>query len=332
MPLVSIVVPVHNTAPYLEECVNSLLAQTIADRLEIILVENASTDDSPAICRALAASHPATIRLLTLERGDLSLARNQGVKIATGRYIGFVDSDDTVEPNMFEQLVTAKETYNADIAYCNFYRVDDGGYHDVFLSSGTVKMISPQESMIDTIAVNGRSAAWIRLYDTSFFSSHSFPEFVIWEDHRVVYQWMGELSRVVHVDKPLYHYICRENSITGDSLSNPHKTIDFIGAEGDRISYILKYPHFTNAQRHVALNACVKNLIAIVVRYITMSDVSSPDDSSVITMRKLVLSYARPIRPWHIDKFQWLQLLRLRFTWRHFFLRQIARRDAVRHH
>lgn len=328
MPLVSIVVPVHNTAPYLEECVNSLLAQTIADRLEIILVENASTDDSPAICRALAASHPATIRLLTLDRGDVSLARNEGVKAATGKYIGFVDSDDTVAPDMYEQLVTAKEKYGADIACCNFAWVENGKFEDVFHSSGEVKILTPAEAMIDAIANNGKSSPCTRLYDKAFFLTRRFPEHVRWEDHRVIYRWMGEAQKVVYLYKALYHYHSHGNSYTCDSRVNPIKILDRIEAEGGRVSVIGAYPKFTRSQRHQALNACVKNLIYEVVQYITISGVAYASDIHVMAMRKEILRCSRPIMPWQIDLFQWLQLMRLRFTWTQFFTKQVSRRDA----
>ena len=89
MPKVSIIVPVHNTERYLQACVESLTAQTLAD-IEIILVENCSTDDSLALCHRIATTDDR-IKVLSIDKADLSTARNEGVKVATGEYIAFVD-------------------------------------------------------------------------------------------------------------------------------------------------------------------------------------------------------------------------------------------------
>ena len=96
---VSIIVPVHNTEKYLRQCVGSLLSQTLDD-IEVVLVENGSEDGSPDICRELSSEDPR-VRYVTLEKGDLSTARNEGVRAAAGEYVGFVDSDDLVSPEMY---------------------------------------------------------------------------------------------------------------------------------------------------------------------------------------------------------------------------------------
>ena len=101
MPKVSIIVPVHNTEPYLEKCVKSLMIQTLED-IEIILVENASTDGSLALCYKLAEADER-IKVLSLERGDVSAARNTGIQ-HLWHLCSFFDSDDYVAPNMYEEL------------------------------------------------------------------------------------------------------------------------------------------------------------------------------------------------------------------------------------
>ena len=101
-PKVSIVIPVHNTAHYLEKCIQSVATQTLKD-IEIILVENGSTDHSLQLCHILAEKDPR-IKVLQINEADLSTARNQGAKAATANYIGFVDSDDTIHPEMYERM------------------------------------------------------------------------------------------------------------------------------------------------------------------------------------------------------------------------------------
>ena len=107
MSRVSIIVPVHNTEKYLEATVQSLLAQTLKD-IEIILVENGSTDGSLALCHEVAKTDER-IKVMHLDKGDLSYARNNGLTLATSEYVAFVDSDDTVRPEMYETLLGIAE-------------------------------------------------------------------------------------------------------------------------------------------------------------------------------------------------------------------------------
>ena len=119
MPKVSVIVPVHNTASYLPSCVQSIAAQTLQD-IEIILVENASTDNSLQVCRELALTDER-ISVLHIDEADLSTARNAGVKVAQGEYVGFVDSDDTILPEMYERMYALAKEHDLGLVDCNFY-------------------------------------------------------------------------------------------------------------------------------------------------------------------------------------------------------------------
>ena len=112
-PLISVIVPVYNVEKYLGKCVDSILAQTY-ENLEIILVEDGTKDNSGAICDAYAAKD-SRIRVIHKENGGLSSARNAGMDIARGEYFGFVDSDDWIEPKMYETLLNLAEKYHADL-------------------------------------------------------------------------------------------------------------------------------------------------------------------------------------------------------------------------
>ena len=121
MSKISVIVPVHNTEQYLEKCVRSLTSQTLKD-IEIILVENASTDGSLSLCKALAAQDER-ISYVHSDVGDLAAARNLGLTIAASEYVAFVDSDDTVQPDMYETLYTLATENNLDIIYSNYIKV-----------------------------------------------------------------------------------------------------------------------------------------------------------------------------------------------------------------
>ena len=117
MPTVSIIVPVYNAAPFLSKCIESIVNQTYRD-IELILVDDGSSDNSPKICDSFAA-HDARIRVIHKENGGVSTARNAGLDVATGEYITFVDSDDYIESNMYEKMMEIIRKYSCDIVMCD---------------------------------------------------------------------------------------------------------------------------------------------------------------------------------------------------------------------
>lgn len=123
MPKVSVIVPVYNTEQYLRECVDSLLKQTLTD-IEIILVDDGSPDKSPFICDEYARLD-SRVKVIHKENGGLSSARNVALDICQGEYIGFVDSDDFVEPTMFEELYNSAKNNDSDISICALYNYNE---------------------------------------------------------------------------------------------------------------------------------------------------------------------------------------------------------------
>ena len=117
-PTISIIVPVYKVEKYLQKCIDSILAQTFRD-FELILVDDGSPDNCPALCDA-AAQKDARIRVIHQKNGGLSAARNAGLDIARGEWIGFVDSDDAIEPEMYKTLYDIAVQENADVVVCNF--------------------------------------------------------------------------------------------------------------------------------------------------------------------------------------------------------------------
>lgn len=136
MVKVSIIVPVYNVAEYLEQCLDSVVNQTLQD-VEIILVNDGSTDNSEEICRKYA-DRDSRVRLITQFNQGLAAARQTGLDAACGEYIGFVDSDDWLELDMYEKMYQAAHSHDADIVFCNVYRNEDkkeqayfeSGYYD----------------------------------------------------------------------------------------------------------------------------------------------------------------------------------------------------------
>ena len=109
----SVIVPVYNAEKYLKKTLESLAAQTVADSMQIILVDDGSADSSPDICDEFASKHPDTV-VIHRENGGVSAARNAGIKEAIGEYIGFVDADDTIAPDYYEKLLNAAKENDCD--------------------------------------------------------------------------------------------------------------------------------------------------------------------------------------------------------------------------
>ena len=124
MPKVSLIVPVYKTETTLAECLDSLLNQTLKD-IEIILVDDGSPDEAGNICDTYMDD--ARVKVIHKENGGLSSARNVGLHVAQGEYIGFVDSDDFVEYSMFEKMYNAIENTKADVCLCAYFTVDEKG-------------------------------------------------------------------------------------------------------------------------------------------------------------------------------------------------------------
>ena len=124
-PAISIIVPVYKTEAYLETCVDSILAQTFRD-FELLLIDDGSPDNCPALCEEAAARDPR-IRVIHQKNAGLSAARNTGVEAARGEWIGFVDSDDSIAPEMYETLLTYARRDGAQIAVCDYLLVTEAG-------------------------------------------------------------------------------------------------------------------------------------------------------------------------------------------------------------
>ena len=217
MPEISIIVPVYNVEKYLERCVNSILGQTFTD-FELILVDDGSPDNCPMLCDEWEKKDER-IRVIHKKNGGLSSARNAGLRIAKGRYIGFVDSDDWIVSDMYEYLYNLIQKENVDISMCFFSR--DPKKLEVGLDEANICYLDKmklQEFFFRTHGEASNYAVWVRLYKRDILKDVSFIEGKINEDVLFSYDVYQKARGMVFSPKRKYLYFQNEDGITRSKL------------------------------------------------------------------------------------------------------------------
>ena len=214
---ISVIVPVYNVEPYLERCVESILKQTYRN-LEILLVNDGSTDKSGELCDRLAL-RDHRIRVIHKENGGLSDARNRGIDEASSDLIAFVDSDDYIDEDMYETLYRQMVSSKADLSMCGHYDV----YHQIpekqvaaiktweLTPKEAIKMVM-EAKVLSVTAVN-------KLYKKDLFEQLRFQIGKIAEDAFIMVDLIHHCSKVVATNEKKYYYVHRENSITTQKFS-----------------------------------------------------------------------------------------------------------------
>ena len=221
-PVVTVVVPVYNVEAELNRCVESLVGQTFSD-LQIILVDDGSTDLSGELCDAWA-DRDSRICVIHKQNGGLSSARNAGIDIAEGEYLGFVDSDDFIEPDMYETLLAGMVDGEVSMVTCGRY-VHMGDTVRNEFSTPVVMRLTSADAMKEALLGNIIDvSAWDKLYRRELFDEIRYPYGRISEDAAIILQLLDRCSDVVHVGKCLYHYVFRTGSISKSTYS--HKQFD----------------------------------------------------------------------------------------------------------
>lgn len=244
MILVSIIVPIYNVEKYVERCIDSIINQTLKE-IEIILVDDGSTDNSGKICDEYAR-RDERIKVIHKKNGGQCSARNVGLDIAKGEYIGFVDSDDFIKLYMYEILYLQINKYNADIIKCNFVDVIDGQIKQ-YEESNLTTIYDTEKAFYNFINEPYRfnkhfkAIMWDGLYKTKLFEEIRFPEGFIYEEGYVLPKLFLKSNKLVHLDKNLYYYVKNKKGTMAQGLNeNGLKSID----DWKEIHYLLydKYP------------------------------------------------------------------------------------------
>jgi len=253
--LISIVVPVYNVQNYLDCCVKSLISQSYSN-IEIILVDDGSTDNCANICDEWKKKDPR-IRVIHKQNGGLSDARNAGMAVATGAYIGFVDSDDYIHKDMYRLLYENLLENNSDISACGIELFWDNDSKTKTLTNGFNGTLTAEEAMLAIINEDKlKQPVWNKLYKTRLVRKISFPIGKQHEDVFWSYQALGVVKKISVFDTPLYFYRQRQNSIMGSGFSL--KSLDSLEAKQQRCKYIdMHFPSVSQAARINLWFSCI---------------------------------------------------------------------------
>lgn len=207
MPKVSVIVPFYNVEKYIEKCLNSLTNQTL-DEIEIILVNDGSQDNSEKIAKEFQEKYTNKIKYYEKPNGGLGDARNFGINYATGEYIAFLDSDDYVEPTMYQEMYEKAKQEDADMVECDFWWE---------YPNKKKKDIGSEYANQKEMLYKSRVVAWNKLIKTEIYKNHPEARFAVglrYEDVEGFYKILPYISKVAYVRKCFIHYIQRPGSIS----------------------------------------------------------------------------------------------------------------------
>ena len=260
MMKISVIIPVYNTEDYLRDCVDSVLAQTLDD-IEIILINDGSTDDSGKIIGEYVNRYPAKVRDLSVINGGQGRARNFGIDMAAGEFLSFIDSDDYLEHNALELMYNAAVENEADIVVCDMEKRFDDGRREYVRAA----------LQDDPLASAGSSSN--KIFRTSAVADIRFPTGLWYEDFSFSAKMLLKSRKTVFVKEPLYIYRCGQSSTMNNN--NARKNLDILEIMRD-ISNFAKRGDYQDGFEFLLINHVLLDSIK------RLQLQSSPDKKDVI--------------------------------------------------
>lgn len=214
----SVIVPVYNTSAYLEKCLNSVVdaVSYVREKIEVLIINDGSTDCSQEIIDSFCEEYPQYFTGFFKKNGGLSDVKNYGLQRVRGEYVIFLDSDDYIEKNMYQEMLQMAEKEEADVVICDIKLVyDDSAKNEV--RSCTVK--SRQDTFSQVIDMSMMPASWNKLVKRSLYEGLTFPVGKNNEDVAVTPIVLGRAKKICVIEKPFYNYYQRVGSIQNDFFS-----------------------------------------------------------------------------------------------------------------
>lgn len=235
---ISIIVPVYNAEDYLKKCVDSLISQTYKN-LEIILIDDGSTDNSLELCEKYKKIDNR-VKVIHKENGGPSETRNLGIKNASGDYITFVDADDYISANMYKNLINSMKKFNSDISVCKIKKVNKYKKNNISNEYKIMKMLK-EEALNDLLKLNSNITDYLynKVYKKSLFNKIRLPEGMIFEDMSIMYKIINETKTgVTFCDFEGYYYVQHKKSLIHNVKQQD--IIDGFKILKERYDYLIK--------------------------------------------------------------------------------------------
>lgn len=213
-PKISVIVPVYNSLNCLERCVDSICAQTF-EELEIILVDDGSTDGTGRLCDTLA-ERDGRIRVYHKENGGASSARNLGLQNASGEYIGFVDSDDYIDADVYRKMAELAFEKNYPVVQISRDEREESGGRlpDVCVPPENIRFCDSETFIKELLLHQADCSFCTKLIRKDLFAKHRFPEGELNEDFKLLIELLGEIEGIAILPEQGYHVVCRSDSTT----------------------------------------------------------------------------------------------------------------------
>ncbi len=303
-PKISIIVPIYNMEKYLRQCLDSIKNQIFCD-WECILVDDGSKDASAAICDEYAAED-VRFKVIHKENGGLSSARNAGLKACIGDLIGFVDSDDWIEPQMYEVLYNLINDYDADIAVVGYIKEFIGRHSNKHITK-KIKILTGEEAIIELGFDRIPNYVWNKLQKRSIITC-DFPIGRNFEDLYVYGEWLKNVKKMVFDSTPLYHYRMRMGSIIHKDVAK--NKYDFFLSCLDRMKMI--EPSNSNDEYRIKKNVFInKSAVAASKSIARFETDKTKRDEKIIKISEDLKKYQLPA-PLHMKIKTWWRAKLLR--------------------
>lgn len=279
--MISVIIPVYNVEQYLPQCVESILAQTY-QRLEIILVDDGSTDGSGRVCDELA-QRDGRIRVIHKPNGGLSDARNAGTEACNGEFVFYLDSDDYLEQDAIMALACIQSESQANVVIGN-YSYTYADHEDIAQpDTGTIQKFTRKEAISLLMQGKLQTFAWGKLIRADIAKRHPFPVGKLFEDHFWTHLVFQDCETVVYSSKPMVHYRQRGNSI---SYTFNLKRLDIIEGWRERIVFLQQeYPDMVDAYLH----RCAEDTVSLA--WLVLTRMRKNKKQGFLKLREFIADY-----------------------------------------
>lgn len=290
-PKISVIVPVYKVEKYIHECVDSILGQTYHN-LEIILVDDGSPDNCGQICDEYAKKDPR-IKVIHQQNQGLSMARNNGIEIASGDYIGFVDSDDHILPKMYQAMLSAMLENGAQMAECGQQKGD----RTFFEQDDSKVYVETFDKAVERVIHPGFYNVMNKLYSRELIGKIRYKKDVLYEDVLFNSQIWKKVKKIVFL--PMAHYIySQEGESIIRSSYNKRKMDSFWVIKEGMDSFMERAE--SNTARDILRRNFLNNLKFHFHSLLENSDID-PENTNTLKIRKLILNHSRkPVHDYYL--------------------------------